>query len=51
MMPSGKKVTHSKPASMFGGGAARMPAVPNVPKPAMPKDHSCKVCPGAARKR
>ena len=50
MKPSGKTVTHSKPSGMFGGTSVRMPSnLPNVPKPAIPRDHSCKVCPGAKR--
>ena len=50
MMPSGKKVTHSKPFGMSGNTSVRMPKnLPNAPKPAIPRDHSCKVCPGAKR--
>lgn len=45
---SGKAVTHSKSASIFGPGSVRM----NAEAPArinVPKDHNCKVCPGAKR--
>lgn len=43
------KVTHSKP-SPFGAGSVRMPPAPAKPRINVPKDHNCKVCPGASRK-
>ena len=52
MKPSGKTVMHSKPASMFGGmTSARMPAQQPPARINVPKDHNCKVCPGANRNR
>lgn len=45
---SGKAVMHSKPANPFSGGGVRM----NAQAPArinVPKDHTCKVCPGSKR--
>ena len=51
MKPSGKTVMHSKPMSMMGSGNVRMPAQQPPARINVPKDHHCKVCPGAARKR
>lgn len=49
--PSGNKVMHSKPTSMFGNmGTARMPAQQAPARINVPKDHKCTVCPGSARK-
>lgn len=48
--PAGKKVTHSKGFAM-GMGSVKMPKVPNMPKMQVPRDHSCKVCPGSGRSR
>lgn len=48
---TGKKTTHSKPASVFGTGSVRMPPAQPKPKFNVPKDHNCKVCPGANRGR
>lgn len=51
MTPSGKAVTHSKPASLFGNsGSARMPAQQPPARIPVPKA-TCKVCPGANRKK
>jgi hypothetical protein len=49
--PSGNKVTHSKPTSIFGNsGTARMPAQQAPARFNAPKDHNCVVCPGSKRK-
>jgi hypothetical protein len=49
--PSGNKVMHSKPTSMFGNmGNASMPKQAGPARINVPTDHSCKVCPGSARK-
>jgi hypothetical protein len=47
---SGKKVMHSK-ASPMGQGSVRMPPAQPTARFNVPKDHTCKVCPGSARKR
>jgi len=47
---SGKTVTHSKPASTFGPGRVAMISQP-APRFDFPRDHTCKVCPGANRTR
>ena len=47
---AGKTTTHSKPFAM-GSGSVRMPAAQAPARIPVPKDHTCKVCPGSARKR
>lgn len=47
---TGKAVTHSKSSGILGSAPApRMPGM-TPPKMAVPKDHTCKVCPGSARR-
>lgn len=48
--PSGNKVMHSKPTSLFGNtGTARMPAQQAPARFNVPKT-TCSTCPGAKRK-
>lgn len=52
---SGMKVMHSasKPnggnGKALGMGSVRMPPAMATPRIPVPKDHKCKVCPGASR--
>ena len=48
--PSGNKVMHSKPTSLFGNTNVSMPKQQAPARINVPKDHSCKVCPGSGRK-
>jgi hypothetical protein len=46
----GKTVTHSRSTGFGSTASARMPNVPNVPKPALGKQ-ACSTCPGSMRKK
>ena len=48
---NGKKVTHSRATPMTSTAPARMPAAQPKAKMNPPTGHTCKVCPGASRKR